>query len=256
MILAEFKERRNSEWPQTTINTVITNTNMEKLEGIIHLARETRCSAGLYFSSLVVHDESSAQFRLTPDQEARLPEILSKTAALASAHGLAHNLLSLMPDHANAGSSSRKNGQNEFVDALCFEAWISAAVLPDGRVGPCCMFWDEEADRIGDASLREVWLGPYMQRVRQNLSTHRGLPSYCRLCHSGIPPRTKEFHDEMLARQWDRWSRLSWEQRIRLIGDRIMQNIRNRGLRQTVRRAHEWSKLRFRKHSETFKDKQ
>ena len=68
---------------------------------------------------------------------------------------------------------------------MCYEPWLSAAILPDGTLGPCCAFFDPKALSIRALSLEDVWMGAYMQRVREGMFDGRP-PGYCVRCPSNL----------------------------------------------------------------------
>jgi len=243
-VMAELKRAHGADRPATTINTVLTNTNVGCLEDMVRLTRELECTAGLFVSGLVVHDAASAEYRLSEEQERALPEHLHQAIALADRLGVPHNLRTFLPE--NPGRLSARVSAGPFINATCFEAWLTATIVPDGRVGPCCMSWDKDADTINDKTLQEVWVGPYLQEVRRALIAHRGLPPYCQSCHSYIAVRTAEFRAGLRAIEWAQWPEMGWPQRLSLLSRRFSANLRERGLASTLRRAWEWLCVRFR----------
>jgi len=68
---------------------------------------------------------------------------------------------------------------------MCYEPWLSAAILPDGALGPCCAFFDPKSLSIRDLSLEEVWTGAYLQRVREGMFNGKP-PGYCVRCPSNL----------------------------------------------------------------------
>lgn len=246
----EVKAKLGRSRPKLSINAVVTNLNFDKMDGMVRLAHELQCELGLFVSALAVHDSISAEFQLTDDQRFELPSHFDRALALARELGVPNNLETLRtPERSDVeppffGNTEGIVGDGRLSDAVCFEAWLTATILPDGRIGPCCMFWDEGADRILDRSLRDVWTGPYLQQVRERLRQRKGLPSYCRSCHSHIAVRTRQFREGLLARERIAWSEASAFNRARYLVGRTATTLMHKGWRETLHRAGEWLKTR------------
>ena len=69
--------------------------------------------------------------------------------------------------------SESRTQETAMLGAMCYEPWLSVAVTAEGKVGPCCAFWDPKAQGIQETSFREAWLGPYMTLLRERMLTHR-----------------------------------------------------------------------------------
>lgn len=247
--LAELRRKHRVDRPIVILNPVVTRANYDKMDQMVQLAKELECAGGVFLSSLIVHDQSSASFELTDDERAQLPERLARAVARAERLGVPNNIRTLLPSEPDPEApdphreESRFVGDGRLTDALCFEAWLNVAIAADGKAGPCCVFYDAEADSIRDMGLREVWVGPYLEGIRKKLLARSNLPSYCASCHSAIAPRTEDLRQALLARARVGWSEMDLPHRIAFLTRRFASSLRNHGLRQAVRRAREWTQL-------------
>lgn len=247
--LAELRRKHGTDKPIVTLNPVITCATYDKIDQMVRLAHELECRGGIFISSLIIHDDSSAAFRLTEPQRAELPTHMDRAMAVAHDLGVRNNIESIRPvEDGNPlrgpdGEVWKPIGDGRLSDALCFEAWLSVAIAADGKVGPCCVFYDEAAESIQDMSLKDAWLGAYLEGVREALLFRRGLPHYCKSCHSAIAPRAKDLRQALLTRERTRWTEMGLAARARFLASRFAANVRHRGLQRAFQRALEWIQL-------------
>lgn len=249
-LLKELRSKRRATCPHTSLVTTLTNLNYDKLDRMIELARDLGCDEGVILSGLIVQEDVCASFDLSKEQREALPEHLQR--GMAAAKGLTNNFAAFLPEHrATLSRPEPSQGPTTTLGALassrCFEPWLSLSITSDGRVGPCCAFWAEDADNIRDMSFKDVWFGTYMQRVRNQLITD-DLPDYCHRCPYTIVLRTRALRERILWRQRQleaqNQSRLTrgWRLMARTFG-----SVRKDGLAHTFRRAKQW--LHVRRHS-------
>ena len=128
--------------------------------------------------------------------------------------------------------------------ALCYEPWLSAAILPDGSLGPCCAFFDPGSLSIRDLSLEQVWMGSYMQGVRENMFTETP-PGYCVRCPSNLfydKERMRILLTEHLRRDQEPAAR-----RVLDAAGRGVSVLVKDGPGAFARKLSEWSRIHLRK---------
>jgi radical SAM protein with 4Fe4S-binding SPASM domain len=66
----------------------------------------------------------------------------------------------------------------------CYFPYYALAVSWDGRVSPCCLYYDYQIDlgRLEDKNVDEVWNGPAFQKFRLDLYSRRSQISICQTC--------------------------------------------------------------------------
>lgn len=245
--LAGLREKHGVDTPASGIAHVITATNYTKLAEMVRFTHELGCSS-LGASKLLVQGEQCAAFALTDEQQTELPRYIREAIAVSEDVGLHTNLDTLLPAgerQSTQGIDTQElTGDGRMLESKCFEAWLSVAIIADGRVGPCCVFWAEEAETLHDKTFQEVWNGPYMRKVRDQLRTRQDIPSYCRFCPSHIITRTEELRAELYSAHRNEFSEMPTTARARYLAGRLLGNLRTRGLSGTARRAFEWVKTR------------
>jgi len=132
----------------------------------------------------------------------------------------------------------------------CYEPFLNAAVLAEGYVGPCCAFWDEAADTLHEKSLREIWTGEYLQRIRQRLLT-RDFPPFCEFCPSHFVWQTGETRKELLRCLGQEAPDQPGDPvPVRPLGVGLARqfflSLRERGVPATLQRGKEWLTLALR----------
>jgi len=82
----------------------------------------------------------------------------------------------------------------------CKQLWYSLMVNADGNVIPCCYDYSEDLilGSVSDQSIREIWDGTPMQKLRRDIQEDRMAIPPCKVCSEG---RTELlFSDERIAR--------------------------------------------------------
>lgn len=236
--LKDLKYKHDSVSPRVGLSMVITNANYDRIEDMLYLGRDLGCETvgGI---TLVAQSTLCQDFVLTEAQYAKLQENIRRAELLAKEIGVQavfcvpDKPMSEWPECAPVVSSD----PSDIVNAVCFEPWLTLAVLAEGgRGGPCAPSWDMNCDTINDLSLRELWTGPYLQEVRQQILAHTNLPDYCHTCCSNIPGQTARIREQVLNEQY----------RHKGIASKLRHNIKTQGLWWTIVRVSEW--LRTRNH--------
>ena len=248
-LLADLRRRHNVSKPASNINTVTTARNFDKLDKMVELAHELGCvSAGSI--ELLVQGDLCTGFALRPEQQAELPKHVERAIQTAQRLGVTLNFADLLSVSSIRPSQEAHPekwglvGDARFTDSLCFEAWLTMTVIAEnGKAGPCCGAWDTEMQSVQDKSLKEIWLGPYFQKVRAQLMTRTGAPGYCRLCSTHLIMRSEDLRRALLAYPQAKWETMDLKRRLAFAAQHVYTNLRERGLRETLRRAKEWRQI-------------
>lgn len=248
-LLTEKKRERGATTPTLAMYSTLTNLTFDKIDRFVDLAHELNCDGGLFISGLIVEGPDSAQFELTPEQKAAVPDNVRAAMAKADALGLKHNFHDYLDEHLiEDGMNMHRDyvyrGVNGLSGAMCFEPWLSMSILPDGRVGPCCAFYSEGALSLKTMSLRDVWLGKYMSDVRAGMLNGHP-PDYCRRCPSNLfvmKERARVTYGRFLdeSAQWDALS--GPKKAVRLAG-KALHSLKAHGVRRALTRGLEWARL-------------
>lgn len=247
-LLNELRRRRGTKLPELLLHTVVTNRNWNRLTEMVQLGYELE-STSMGLSFLVPYDANIGnQFALSPEQAREFPAHLQEAIDLAQRLNIPNNFRTLLPAEEQRerslfeGDGSAGMERMPLYHAECFEPWLSLAIIAEGgRVGPCCIYFDQDGARLGEAPLKETWEGEYLERVREATRTRTNMHPCCRGCTSCFKVRTADLRNALRAQSI--WRYMTPAERVRFLGARLARNLRERGLRQTIRRAKEWIQL-------------
>lgn len=247
--LAELKKERGAKWPTAGIYTTLTNMTYDKIVEFVELAHECGCDEGVNISGLIVEGEESGQFELTAEQKKELPKHIEAGIRRAEELGVKTNFRTYLDDELiHDGMDMHRNYQHQklpgIAGAMCYEPWTSMSLLPDGRMGPCCAFYDENIDTIKERSLVDVWNGTYMSKVREGMVTGCP-PDYCKRCPSNmyiVKERHRASFSNVLLEQTQLES-LGPAQRAARLAAKGIQSLKKHGIRKAVERGLEWRKI-------------
>lgn len=236
--LSSLKAQRNVTRPGLSIHSVITNLNYDKIDQLVELAERIGCDT-VNLTLLLVESELSEPFALTDAQKEELPAYVERGVRLADSKGIANNFRIFLRDEVIADSTHMPHGKDARTESgiasvMCFEPFTSVTIQPNGRVGPCCVFWDDDANSVKERSLDAVWLGPYLQSVRGNFRENRPM-HYCALCPASLYARIENTRAAVVDRN------LSAPQRAAALLSKGVQSLREEGVGRTVRRGLGWA---------------
>lgn len=187
---AAQKQKRGQITPGLYLNATITNLIYDKLDQFVELAASISPDVVVFLSGLIVEDDETARLALAPDQKDAFPEMVRKGIQRAMELGIETNYarfldVELIEESTNMQRNVHPAPRLGLSGAMCYEPWLSAAVMPDGALGPCCAFYDSHALSIKDAPLSQVWNGVYMSCVREGMFNGKP-PAYCVRCPSNL----------------------------------------------------------------------
>lgn len=247
-LFRDLRKAQGAQYPLTGLHMTINQTNYDKVEDMLRLARELDCQDGVALSCYIENDPSRDEFALNPETLKKLPDLLHRASSLAAELGVIDNFEAFIDDRT--GKSPVDEGlervglePGDLARVSCFEPWLTAAINADGLVGPCCAFkWSDE-DSVSGMSLKEAWLGPRMQQLRLNALKGR-YPGYCRDCPQNLVVRNFHFRDSVIqAAIREVRSQWTWKQSWRDLLERFGRSLRKNGVRGSMRRGWEWWKL-------------
>ncbi len=252
--LTRIKREMGVEYPKISLYCTLTSTNFDGLEDFVRLAHELGCDDGVGISALIIEGEECKHYELTAEQQKELGEHIRRAMALAEELGVPHNFqdyldeaelvartmhMEMHSDHFIPSSAPGIEG------AMCFEPWKSASILPDGRMGPCCAFFEEGVPSVKDRSLAEVWRGSYMTRVRTGMLDGNP-PDYCKRCPSNLYLHKERDRAAFAAflRENRSWESASAGKRAAIAATKVASSFRRHGVRKALQRGWEWVQLR------------
>jgi MoaA/NifB/PqqE/SkfB family radical SAM enzyme len=190
--IVEMKRERKSKYPKLAVYATITNLAYDKMVEFVELIHDIGGDDILLeMSMLIVEGEGSAQFELSPEQLAELPKHAKAARERAKELDVPNNFhryLEVLKHSDGFGrlEEYKAPATGDLIDSMCYEPWGAVAIMPDGKLGPCCAF-DLSPDSLSvkDMPLADVWRGEYMNRVRAGMVDGHP-PSYCDRCPSNL----------------------------------------------------------------------
>lgn len=186
--MQEIKKARGSKFPILQITSVVTNLNYNHLKEFIDLSESLGLSpGGLSLVDLIIYGEHDKHFALSPEQREEMPGLVDEAIAYAKSRDVAcyyHLYRQGLDLGTNLDAMDLFHHPEETLSpkSMCFEPFYHMVILPEGASGPCCTFYDpDKAQTVWNTPLKDVWLGPYMQEVRQRL-LHGKPMDYCKDC--------------------------------------------------------------------------
>ncbi len=243
--MKKAREEHGLATPSFALHATLTSLNFDKLDKLAELAHELGCDA-VGAANLTDAGPHCEPFRLTKEQLAVVPEHVRHASERARELGLSDYFSDVLSER-DYHRPRIPEGAAGMLRAMCFEPWLGIAVHADGRVGPCCVYWEENAGSLFESDLRDIWLGPHLQKVREDILAGR-LPAYCAKC-SPAPP-SLGVRDGCLRRQLAEaranppWDQLRFPQRQVALARKAVSSIRRHGLLQAMRRGKQWIDIR------------
>jgi len=235
-----IKREMGARCPSIHIAGVITNRNYAHLTPYVEFVHALGAEA-VALNRLQIHGASSHEFEVPEDARESLEREIDKARRRAEELGLDHNLVAHSMGFPEKPSKrvSHTAVATSWIDRVrCFEPWTSVAIYEDGRVGPCCILWNEKASTIQNASLRDLWDSGYMDEIRESLKNGH-IPAACAQCPVDLNARS------IALRQEVRIARMTRAERLRDLAGKAISEARQRGLLSAVRAGGRWIKRRL-----------
>jgi MoaA/NifB/PqqE/SkfB family radical SAM enzyme len=239
---AACKQKMGRSMPELVIYATVTNLTYDKVDQFVELAASIGSGVKVFLSALIIEKGGSLELGLNPEQKAGFPEMVHRGLRRAEELGVETNFqryldVELIEDGTNMHRKYRPAERVGLAGAMCYEPWLTAAIMPDGQLGPCCAFYDPKSLSIKDLTLEQVWTGPYMQRVREGMFDGKP-PAYCVRCPSNLYADKEAMRvilSDHLARAQESVAKRTW----RLV-NRAGSTLAQQGPLGTARRFKEW----------------
>lgn len=239
--LAELKRNNAASRPRLSLNVTLTRLIADKLEDLFDLARDIGCDGEVNLCGLVVMGKETESLVLRDDDWMRLTTYANKLRECPWPYPFRSNLTEYVDSGELVDKAARMDfEEDDIAGARCYEPWLSLVVMPDGRVGPCCVMCAPDLDSLAEKTLKEVWRGPYMEGVRA-LMRCGGVPDYCKYCPSRLALQARE--QRRILWEQDQWRRKGPLGRTVFLAGKALTSARHRGLRQLGRRGIEWLRI-------------
>jgi len=204
----KWKGTLGSKKPDYSFHAVLTNRNYKQLVDMIVLGKEMGCT-GVNFEPLTVWSEIGRTLKLDEGQREEVKNYAKEALKVAKKLGMHTSAKDLLMTELvkkegmdkilrdKSESMARKN-KNPFLNAPCFEPWLSMEIRVNGRVAPCriCDF-DSNCETVYDKPLEKIWFGNYFNDLRKKM-IERNMPAFCADCAAGSVVNTLDIKRELL----------------------------------------------------------
>ena len=243
--LAELKRKCGTASPAISVVSVITAYNCDRLDEMARFVHFLGADS-LGLMDLILFDrERMADLRPSKEQEDNLSSTIARVREETERLGIEFGVPAPLSDQRSAiawpPAMNAHEPPRDPPTAACFEPWLSMVVLSHGIASPCCIFWENDADNIRDRSLREVWLGTYMEQIRRDV-LQGPLPSPCKTCPASLYERRVPVLEEIEQTPDESLFFLSPSALPR----KAISALRNHGLGGSLKRGREWLEIRRR----------
>lgn len=247
--LIYISQNREKLIPDLGINVTITNKNYMYLTEMVGLAMETGCG-GIHATLVQPFNKQAEQFVLEKEDVEKFKGILISAKTKAENAGLYHTFDSIFESIGGIDKTEDKGedknnlkkekiNDNRFVETYCFEPMLSMTISADGKVSPCCMFWNKDNPSVYDFSLSEIWKGPFFNTIREQLQKKKdAIPNICLNCPSQLRQRSENIRNE-LKTMGDRTTKNPI-----LLTVRFLNRIKKEGFSSALKRVKEWIYIR------------
>lgn len=233
---AAAKKRLGCPYPDVRVACVLSRFNSDSLCEMVEKVREMGANA-LVFIQMIVYADGMAELTPTPEQLSRLRPQFEAARTLGNRLGIVTSLAALPPGEQPA-ARVRWQGKSPYSRALCIEPWLNLVVLSSGRCAPCCVFGNGMTDSLYEKSLKEIWLGQAMQRIRQQVMEGPAPEDCTNHCQAQYIDRRARIL--MFLDPGDMFSLNPWR-----LGKKALSSLRRNGIKVSYARGMQW--LEFRK---------
>jgi MoaA/NifB/PqqE/SkfB family radical SAM enzyme len=184
---SEFKEIMRVAAPEITIATVLSNKNYNKLKNMIKLCIKNGVNR-FRLQKMIVWSENGKQLQIDKTEMNKVQDSIIEALELADKHKIETNLRDFLDNESIHNSNTVDfikqsiKSDNKTEGCFCYAPFKSISISENGRVRYCQMS-DVSEENIKDKSLKEIWYGLNLDKLRKML-LKREIPAFCKNCCS------------------------------------------------------------------------
>lgn len=191
--LNKLKRKFRKDKPMLNMNIVLSEYNYDKIPRMVKLAKKLAVEY-IFVEPLIVYSDIGEKMKLKKEHLAKFRKYLKKAIWLAKWHKINSNFTAIdsnldseliqksskMNEVVKKDSESRDDNSMIF-SVPCYDPWFHMSIKANGKVNACDVSTDD-SENIKDKSLRDIWYGPYFEKLR-NSFLKKSIPDYCRQCN-------------------------------------------------------------------------
>lgn len=197
VLFNHYKKILKKDKPMIKFSTIIMEKNKQQLSKIIELAHKLKVDSVL-FEPLIINNHPGIK-KLKMKNTGILKKEITKTEILADRYKIFTNI-EFMDKNKNiitrelSSILDDKPVQKGLPQPYCYQPWYKMVIRPDGKVQPCCNFYDKNAESVYKKSLKDIWLGQYFTKIRENILNNKHYEP-CKSCNAWIIKENEEIRN-------------------------------------------------------------
>lgn len=200
-LFSRYKNKLDKDEPRLSFHTVVCNKNYNSLSKLFKLAKKLNVQ-DILFNALNIWSDDIKKLELNKEQQNKLNKNLEDLENLAKKLQIGTNIAEFrkldMFNKANKIVQAMKTEcetENTILNAPCYIPWYNMSIFADGRTQPCFILQDT-GESCREKSLKDIWLNPYFDNIRQAMINKR-LNVVCSRCNPWSFSKNKGIRDEL-----------------------------------------------------------
>jgi MoaA/NifB/PqqE/SkfB family radical SAM enzyme len=194
LYLKKLKKKLKKQKPMINMNTVLSIYNYNKLPNMVKLASKLGVEY-MFVEPLIVYSDYGEKMKLKKEHLTKFKPYLRKAIRLAKFYRIDSNFLSIdsnldselikksskMNDVVKKDSDKFLDGNKPIFSVPCYDPWFHMSIKANGKVTACDVSTDNSMN-VKDKSLKDIWYGPYFEKIRNNF-VNKKIPEFCKQCN-------------------------------------------------------------------------
>ncbi len=200
-LIKKYKTANESRLPFIEFGFVLGKPNFREVPDMIQLAHKYGVSS-VFIEPITAYSDTGKGLKMNKEEEAEFIGIAENAYLLSEQHKISTNL----PNFFKGGFIGKTNAMqdllvkkqgNSFNSISCFEPFYRMGIRADGIVCPCGFFDEGSNESINEKSLKEIWLGDYFEKRRQEMINGK-LSEYCSRCCTTLVSNNIAIQEELV----------------------------------------------------------
>lgn len=184
---SEFKEIMHVTTPSITIATVLSNRNYNQLKNMVQLCIKNGVNS-FRLQKMIIWSKNGKRLQIDEKETNSIQNNIREALELADKYKIETNLRDFLDNEAVHNSNTVDfikqsiKSDNKTEGCLCYAPFQNVSISENGKVRYCQMS-DVSEENIKNKSLKEIWYGPNLDKLRKML-LKRETPPFCKNCCS------------------------------------------------------------------------
>ncbi|MGB9748647.1 MAG: radical SAM protein [Candidatus Woesearchaeota archaeon] len=201
----KYKKEFNREYPELWITTVLCNKNYKLIPELVVFCAKNKITK-LRVVPLMIKSKEGESLKLNKKELKELPKIIEKSQRLADAYNLLTDIDELKSEIFVKKTESMKellfsdiSNKKDFLNIPCYQPWHNISVRENGFLD-VCLNLNDRGERVENKSLKEVWYGGKINKIRNDFLNHK-LFKECKQCCIGLYRKSRDIREILRKRE-------------------------------------------------------